>query len=138
MDKPTTMSVKEYLIRRLSVRTNTRPKIIEAVVSHQMEGINKALQKDNIFSIEMSGFGKWIFNHKKAQKKMDKQLSKREVFSNILKKPDLTEKQKASYQLKLDNTNKWIEEMKPKLQKCQQLQNTLKSSLKGSLIQTTS
>ncbi len=138
MDKPTTMSVKEYLIKRLSVRTNTLPKIIEAVVSHQMEGVNKALQKDNVFSVEMSGFGKWIFNYRKAQKKMEKQLSKREVFSNILKKPDLTEKQKASYQLKLDNTNKWIEEMEPKLQKCQQLQNILKSSLKDSPIQMTS
>jgi nucleoid DNA-binding protein len=138
VDKPISTSVKDYLIKRMAVRMNISPKVIEAVVSHQTDGINKAIQKDNIFSVEMSGFGKWVFNHKKAKKKMEKQLSKKKLFSSFLENPKLTEKQRESYALKLENTNKWIEGLKPKLEKCPQLQNTSNSSLKDCLIQMTS
>lgn len=124
MDKPTSMSVKDYLVRILSVRTNTPVKTIEAIVAHQMDGLNKAIQSDNIFSAEMSGFGKFLFNHKKAKKKFDKNLSKEITFTNILNRPELTEKQIASNTLKLENTRKWMNGIKPKLDKCPKLQNT--------------
>lgn len=124
MDKPISTSVKDYLIKRMSVRTNTPFKTIEAVVAHQTDRINKAIQADDIFSVEMSGFGKWIFNYKKAQKKFEKHISKEQVFLKLLENPDLTEKQKASYTLKLENTRKWMEGIKPKLQQCPKLQNT--------------
>lgn len=123
MDKPMSMSVKDYLIRILSARTNTPVKIIEAVVTHQMNGMNKAMQTPGIHSIEMSGFAKFIFNHKKAKKKFDKNLSKEKLFTDILNKPDLTDKQKSSYTLKLENTIKWMEEIKPKIEACLKLQN---------------
>src|SRR5688572_33426328 len=128
MDKPITTSVKEYLIKRMSVRTNTPFKTIEAIVTHQMNGINKAIQADNIFSVEISGFGKWLFNHKKAEKKYLKNLSKERVFKELLEKPDLTDRQRASYTLKLENTRKWLEGIKPKIEKCPKLQNILISS----------
>lgn len=124
MDKPTSMSVKDYLVRILSARMNTPLKIIEAVVSHQLDGLNRAIQADNVFSAEMSGFGKFLFNHKKAQKKMMKNLSKEVTFTRLLENPDLTDKQRASYTLKLENTRKWINGIKPKLDKCPKLQNT--------------
>lgn len=123
MFKSSSISVKDYLIKRMSVRLNIPAKTIEAIVMHQMEGINKAIQADNKFSVEMSGFGKWLFNHKKAQKKFEKNLSKEKVFKTILEKPDLTDKQRASYELKLANTIKWMEGIKPKLDKCPSLQN---------------
>lgn len=128
MDKPITTPVKDYLIKRMSVRMNIPSKTIEAIVAHQMEGINKAIQADNIFSVEISGFGKWLFNHKKAQKKYEKNLSKEQVFLNLLAKPDITDRQRASYTLKLENTRKWIEGIKPKLLKCPKLQNISVSS----------
>lgn len=135
MDKPISTSVKDYLIKRMSVRMNIPQKTIEAIVTHQMEGINKALQSDNKFSVEMSGFGKWIFNHKKAQKKYEKNLSKEKVFTTLLEKPDLTDKQRASYELKLANTRRWIEGIKPKIEKCPKLQNISPSSQEACLIQ---
>lgn len=121
--KPTSSLVKDYLINKMSVRINTPFKTIEAVVKHQLEGMNKAIQADNIFSVEMSGFGKWIFNHKKALKKYEKNLSKKALFSSFLENPALTLKQISSYTLKLENTNKWIEGIKPKIEKCPKLQN---------------
>lgn len=124
MHKTLSQSVKDYLVKRMSVRLNIPSKTIDAIVAHQMEGINKAIQSDNKFSVEMSGFGKWIFNHKKAQRKYEKHLSKEKVFMEILERPDLTDRQKASYTLKLENTRKWMEAIKPKLDKCPSLQNT--------------
>lgn len=125
MDKPISMSVKDYLIRVLSIRTNTPVKTIEAVVNHQISGITAAIQKPGIHSVEMSGFGKWLFNHRKLQRKWEKNLSKERVFLKLLQNPDLTPKQIASYTLKLENTRKWMEGIKPKLEKCPQLQNIL-------------
>jgi len=123
MSKLQATNIKDYLINKLSIRFNLSNKIIEAVIDHQMQGINKAIQSDNKFTVEMSGFGKWIFNHKKAQKKYEKNLSKEKLFISLLENPNLTEKQRASYQLKLENTQKWMETIKPKLEKCPSLQN---------------
>jgi hypothetical protein len=123
MDKPVSMSTKEYLIRKMSLETNTPIKIIDAVVAHQMQGLNQAIQDDLIFTAELSGFGKFLFNHKKAQKKYEKHLSKENVFTNILAKSDITDKQKHSYTLKLRSTEQWLEGIKTKLQKCPNLQN---------------
>jgi nucleoid DNA-binding protein len=124
MDKPISTSVKDYLIKRMSVRLNIPSKTIEAIVAHQMEGINNAIQSDDKFSVEMSGFGKFLFNHKKAQKKYEKNLSKEKLFSSLLEDPNMTERQRASCTLKLENTRKWMEGIKPKLDKCPKLQNT--------------
>jgi len=113
MDKPISMSVKDYVIRLMSVRTNIPVKTIETVVNNQFEEANKAL-KDND-SIEISGFGKWLFNYKKALKQQEKNHSKARLFSEKLKDETLTEQKKASWQLKLDNTLKQIEVLKPKI-----------------------
>ncbi len=113
MDKPFSMSAKDYLVKVVSVRMNIPSKTIEAIVDDQLKAANEAMV--NTFSVELSGFGKFTFNHKKAQKKMEKQLSKKATFEKILLREGLTDTQKRSYQLKLDNTIKWIEGLKPKL-----------------------
>lgn len=123
MDKPRTMSVKDYLIRVMSIKTNTSVKIIEAVVNHQMQSLNLAIQDNSIFTAELSGFGKFIFNHKKALKKYEKNISKEQFFSNALNTPDLEEKKIKSLNLKLTNTQNWMKNIKPKLQQCPNLQN---------------
>lgn len=107
------MSTKDYLLRVMSVRTKIPLKTLEAVVNHQFQGMLEAMQTE--YSVELSGFGKFLFNHKKAQKKYDKQLSKIAMFENKLKLPDLTEKQINSYKLKLESAVKMANEIKPKL-----------------------
>lgn len=111
--KPMSMSTKDYLLRVMSVRTKIPLKTLEAVVNHQFQGMLEAMHTE--YSVELSGFGKFLFNHKKAQKKYDKQLSKIAMFENKLKLPDLTEKQINSYKLKLENAVKMANEIKPKL-----------------------
>jgi peptidoglycan hydrolase CwlO-like protein len=62
------MSHKEYLVRALSVKLAMSEKIIEAVVNHQFQSANEAMDVNR--SLELSGFGRILFNNKKAIKKL--------------------------------------------------------------------
>jgi nucleoid DNA-binding protein len=114
MDKPISMSVKDYLIRLMSVKMMLSEKTIEAVVNHQFQSANVALQENN--SLEISGFGKFYFNQKKAQKRMEKMLSKAELFTKQMNDPNLSEQRRNSAAVKLANTLAGIAVLKPKLQ----------------------
>ena len=68
MDKPTTLSVKNFLIRKMAAETMIPEKIIEKVISHQFAAAQEAMLIGN--SVEISGFGKFIFKKKRARDKM--------------------------------------------------------------------
>ena len=80
-DKPMSMSVKDYLLRLMSIRGNISEKTLEAVVNHQFESAQKAMQVPDEFSVELSGFGKLFFNYKKAKKKLERNYSKEKIFT---------------------------------------------------------
>lgn len=113
MDKPISMSVKDYLIRKMSVKMMMSEKLIESVINHQFQSANQALQENN--SVEISGFGKFYFNNKKAERRMNKLLDKKEFFEKQLQKEGLSEQKKLSFANKLNNTILSIEALKPKL-----------------------
>lgn len=114
MDKPISMSVKDYLIRIMAVKTMTSEKTIEAIVNHQFQSASEAMSEHN--SLEISGFGKFYFNQKKAQKKMEKLLSKAEMFRKQMENEALSEQKRNSASVKLENTLAGIDMLKPKLQ----------------------
>ena len=66
--KPAAMNIKDYLIRLLAVKILTSEKTIDAVITHQFQSANEALDLNN--SVEISGFGKFFFNNKKAIKRL--------------------------------------------------------------------
>jgi nucleoid DNA-binding protein len=111
--KPKSMSVKDWIIRKLAPKMMMNEKTIEAVVNHQFQGANEALSKHN--SLEISGFGKWIFNEKKAIKTMAKYESQKALFEEMLQQEDLTEKKKQSLTLKLQTALDNIRDLKPKI-----------------------
>jgi len=113
MDKPISMSVKDYLIRKMSVNLMISEKTIEAIVNHQFRSANAALQDNN--TVEISGFGKFHFNYKKAVRKMEKMVSKANIFYNQMNNMELTEQKRQSATNKLVNTLAQIETLKPKL-----------------------
>lgn len=113
MDKPKTLSVKEFLIRNISSRTMIQERIIQAVVNHQFERAHKALEEH--YSLEFSGWGKFYFNKKKARKKMEKLLSQKSTFENILADDEISEQKRRSAQLKLETVEKNIKVLAPKL-----------------------
>jgi len=57
MDKPISMSVKDFLVRTLAVKMMMNEKMIEAVINHQFQSANVAMDLNN--SIYISGFGKF-------------------------------------------------------------------------------
>jgi nucleoid DNA-binding protein len=113
MDKPMSMSVKDYLIRKLSVSLMMSEKTIEAIVNHQFRSANVALQDNN--TVEISGLGKFYFNYKKAVRKMEKMVSKANLFHAQVNNMELTEQKRQSSANKLANTLAQIETLKPKL-----------------------
>ena len=68
MNKPATMSVKEWITKRMSIQLVISEKIIDQVINHQFDSANDAIHKCN--SVEFSGFGKFMFNMSKAKKRM--------------------------------------------------------------------
>jgi len=112
MDKPQSLSMREYLVRTLAVKLMLSEKVIDSVIVHQFSEANAAMSSND--SIEISGFGKFLFNQKKAHKQMEKLFSKERYFSELLK-TDLSEAKKQSTLNKLNNTILGIEALKPKL-----------------------
>jgi len=81
-NKPKSMSHKEYLVRALSIKLAMSEKTIEAVVNHQFQSANEAMDVNH--SLELSGFGRIVFNNKKAMKKLAALEAKLEKANNQL------------------------------------------------------
>jgi nucleoid DNA-binding protein len=113
MDKPVSMSVKDYLIRTLAVKILTSEKTIEAVVNHQFQSANEALDTNN--SVEISGFGKLFFNNKKAIKRLGALNAKREVMERMINDETLPEQKRKSAQVTLNQTNTTIGLLKARI-----------------------
>ena len=112
MDKPVSMSVKDFLIRTLAVKILKSEKMIEAVINHQFQSANEAMDGNN--SIEISGFGKFYYNNKKGDKKLNSLNAKVIAFKKIIEDESTSEAKRKSAQLILDKTLSSIELLKTK------------------------
>jgi len=113
MDKPQSMSVRDYLVRTLAVKLMVPEKTIDAIVVHQVQEANLALQGND--TIEISGFGKFFFNQKKAQKKMNKLIDIKSAIEKQLANPEISEHKRKGFELKLNGLLLTIENLKPKI-----------------------
>lgn len=107
------MTVKEYLQKRLSISLVVPEKVIDAVITHQFDSANDAT--NTCHSVEISGFGKFCFNHKRGLRLMEKYLSQQEVFTNILKDDSISEQRRRNIEMKLEQAVSNIKSLKPKL-----------------------
>jgi DNA-directed RNA polymerase specialized sigma54-like protein len=106
------MSVREWLVRTLSQRDNIPQTIIASVVAHQYDEASTAMNDNN--SIEISGFGKFYFNERRAEKEMVKLLSRKKDTEQVLSDKEISDKKRYSYTRRLDNIDKLIELLKTK------------------------
>ena len=97
MDKPISMSVKDFLVRTLAVKMMMNEKMIEAVVNHQFQSANEAMDLNN--SLEISGFGKFYFNEKKAIKRLGQLNAKKQAMERIIIDETTSEQKKRSSKL---------------------------------------
>lgn len=102
MDKPVSMSVKDYLVRTLAVKILTSEKVIETIINHQFQSANEAMHQNN--SVELAGFGKFYFNTKKAVKKLEALNAKHTALQNIIDNPETTEQKRKSSKIALEKS----------------------------------
>lgn len=112
-DKPVSLSIKDYLIRKMAVKLMTSEKTIEAVVNHQFQSAHEALSQNK--SLEISGFGKFFFNDGKALKRMEKYKSQEALFSKWANDESLPEAKRRSAQLKHQSAVQNIKDLKPRI-----------------------
>jgi hypothetical protein len=112
-DKPISLSVKEYLIRRMAVKMRMSEKVLEAVVNHQFQSANEAMSQHK--SLEISGFGKFFFNDGKAVKTMEKFLSQKALFEKKANDEALPEAKRRNASMKLQSALDNIRDLKPRI-----------------------
>jgi len=113
MDKPISMSVKDFLIRTLAVKMLTSEKTIEAVVNHQFQSANEAMDLNN--SVEIAGFGKFFFNNRKAVKRLEQLNAKIGAMEKIIADPSTSDQKKRSSQVTIDKALVTINELKTRI-----------------------
>jgi len=92
MDKPISLSVKNFLIRKMAVDMMISEKTLEIVINHQFGSALDALSKYR--TVELSGFGKFVLTQKRVDRAMKKYSSQMEVLNNELAKEDVTEQKR--------------------------------------------
>lgn len=112
-DKPISLSMKDWLIRRLAPKLLISEKTIESVINHQFQSANEALLNNK--TVEISGFGKFYFNDKKALKRMRKLEDIKAALERQLVNPELSEQKKRVAAIKLNATLENITALKPKI-----------------------
>ena len=113
MSKPSTMSVKEWIIKRMSLMLVTSEKVIDNVITHQFDSANDALNTND--SIEISGFGKFLFNTKKADALYGKLHEMKQAYENTLADESITDKKRHSTELRMITLLADIKTLKPKI-----------------------
>lgn len=99
-DKPDSMSAREWITKKASISTMIPENIVRQVISHQFDSAYEALENNN--SIEISGFGKFYYNTKKAIKELENTIVQKATWQERYDREDATEKErrKAEEQLK--------------------------------------
>lgn len=111
MNKPQSMSHKDFLIRTLAVKLAVNEKLIETIVNHQFQSANEAMDLNH--SIELSGFGKIMLNVKKAHRKMNNLINKRNTFQATVDDVSKTDAQRKKAGVVVSKTNDQINLLKP-------------------------
>lgn len=106
------MPLKEFLIKKLSLSLMIPEYVIKEVVAFQATETLKATNDRN--SIEWTGFGKIIFNEKKAVKKLE---SYRVILSAYMKEldQDITPARKNNLDKRMITLTRNIEHLESKL-----------------------
>ena len=107
------MSVKEFIIKRMSISLVVSEKIIDNVIQHQFDSANDALNTND--TLEISGFGKFLFNTKKANTHYNKLLAMKQAYENTLADPSTTEKKRHSTEQRMITVLNDIRILKPKI-----------------------
>jgi hypothetical protein len=111
MNKPQSMSIKDFLVRTLAIKLAMNEKIVDTVVSHQFQSANEAMTCNH--TVEISGFAKFIYNEKKAAKKLLSLMKKQEAQQAVIDNPESTTEQIRKATVIVKDTIERINLLKP-------------------------
>ena len=83
------------------------------MITHQFNSAHDALKNNN--SIELSGYGKFLFNLKKAKTKIKKLEKVQGSYENMLKDEDISLKKSNFIKSKLSSINLTLNSLRPKI-----------------------
>lgn len=69
-EKPLNLGLREFLIKTISKKMELPEDTVTAVINHQFKNLSKAMLSSQV--VELSGFGRFIFSVKKAEKALIK------------------------------------------------------------------
>lgn len=97
----------------MSVKMVVSERVIDQVITHQFNAAEDATKTNN--SLEISGFGKFVFNTSKANKKIVKLLKAKKVYEQQLAENTLPTKKLDVIKSKLSNLNLTLNSITPKV-----------------------
>jgi len=102
-DKPESMSVREWITKKVALSSSIPENVIRHIISHQFDSAYNALNDNN--SIEISGFGKFYYNKKKAETELKYYEDEKTAYEAQLISNETTEKERH----KIEKQLRWIE-----------------------------
>lgn len=111
--KPQSMSNREWFIKKIAVNNNVAEKTVHAIINHQFQALSSNMETNT--TLEVSGFGKFIFNTKKAEKKLVCLYNIQKAYIQKIANPETTELRCKNTKQKLIFVNNSIEKLKEKL-----------------------
>jgi len=103
--------VNKVLIRTTSVKLAINEQIVQKVVDYQFKSAHEAMGIHH--TIELCGFGKFIFNNNKAKKKLVSLQKTVEILQNELDHPETAKKNPVFSKNVLKATKEHIASLKP-------------------------
>jgi nucleoid DNA-binding protein len=103
-DKPESMSVRDWITKKVAMSTNIPENIIKRVISHNYDTAYEATKFND--SIEISGFGKFYYNKRKAEKEIEHCIKQKNTYEKRLQKGCSTEKERQQAENKVEYYDK--------------------------------
>ena len=100
-------------MKKMAISMVVSEQVIDQVITHQFNSADDATKTMN--SIEISGFGKFVFNKPKAEKKIEKLLKIKKAYEQQLAENTLPSKKLDVIKSKLSNLNLTLNSIKPKV-----------------------
>ena len=104
--------INKVLIRTTAVKLAINEKLVQKVVDYQFQSTHEAMS-NNHHTIELCGFGKFVFNNNKAKKKLASMQNTIDILQNELDHPETAKKSPVFSKNVLKDTKEHIASLKP-------------------------
>ena len=111
--KPVKMPVKDWIVRNVAFDAGLREEIVNDIIDHQSLSAREAMDSNN--SVELSGFGKFLFSVKRANIVLEKTAKFIEEQERILKEEGLSERKRKGIERRVERAHANYGALKSKL-----------------------